>query len=91
MNCGKQIVGAFGVSNRVPFSMDTKISEANPEFWRERISEESMAKDTERNSGSGDIRAKYTGGPYTRSDDNTAEIFGKRCYREDKGAECQQA
>ena len=77
MNCGKQIVRAFGVSNRIPCGVDTKISEANPEFWRERISEEDMAKDTERNSGSGDNRGEYPGGPYTRGDDHTTEVFGK--------------
>ena len=37
MNSGKQTIRAFGISDRIPCSVDTKISEANPEFWCERI------------------------------------------------------
>ena len=51
---GEPIIRAFGLSDRVPCSMDTKISEANPEYWRQRISEKTLAKDIERYSGNGD-------------------------------------
>ena len=37
MNHGKQIIGAFGISDRIPCGMGSKISEAGPESWREGI------------------------------------------------------
>ena len=58
--------------------MDTKISEANPEFWRRRISREAMAKNHERNAGSGNDTAKYSGGPYPYDNDHSTEIFKDR-------------
>jgi hypothetical protein len=76
MHCGKQVVMAFGIANRIPCGLDTEISEENPEFWRRRISERALAKDIERNSGSGNTGTKYPGGPYPYDNDHTPEVFG---------------
>jgi len=75
MNRGKQTVGAYGISNRIPCGMDTKILEADPESWRGGIPNAVMAKDTERDAGGRDRGAKYPGGPYPWDNDHTAEIF----------------
>jgi hypothetical protein len=77
MNSGKQIIRAFGISDRIPCGMDTKISEANPESGREGIPCADMAKATERDAWGRDRRAKYPGGPYTHDNDHTPEIFGQ--------------
>jgi S1-C subfamily serine protease len=77
MNCGTQIIGALGISNRIPCGMDTKISEADPESWCEGIPYTSMAEDTERHAGGGDRRAEYPGGPYPHDNDHTAKIFSQ--------------
>ena len=50
MDRGKQVIRAFGISNRIPCGMDTKISEANPESWGERIPSEDMAEDPGRDA-----------------------------------------
>jgi hypothetical protein len=77
MDSGKQIIRAYGISNRIPCGMDTKISEANPESWREGIPNANVAKDIERHARGGDRGAKYPGGPYPHDNDHTPEIFGK--------------
>jgi len=50
MNRGKQVIRAFGISDRIPCGMDTKISEANPESWSERTSWDLLAEYTKRNA-----------------------------------------
>jgi hypothetical protein len=89
MDRGEPIIRAYGVSDRIPCCMDTKISEANPKYWRQRISEETVAKDTERDTGSRNIRAKYTGGPYRYDYNYPSEVFSERRDRENKGAKCK--
>ncbi len=48
MNYGEQIIRALGIQDRVPCSLDTKISEENPESWSEGVPHTNMAEDTER-------------------------------------------
>ena len=50
-----------------------------------------FSEDTEGDTRSRDFREKHAGGSYTRNNDNTAEIRGKRCYREDKRKERKYA
>ena len=90
MNHGKQIIGAFGISNRIPCGMDTKISEADPESWSEGIPNANLAEGIERYAWGGDRRAKYPGGPYTHDNDHTVKIFGQRGHRSDKVQERKQ-
>ena len=89
MNHGKQIIRAFGISNRIPCSMDTKISEADPESWGEGIPFANLAEDTAGDAWGGDRRAKYPGGPYPHDNDHSPEIFGQRGHRPDKVQECK--
>jgi hypothetical protein len=76
MDRGKSTVRAFGISNRIPCGVDTKISEANPESWGEGIPHANVAKGVERDAWGGDRGAKYPSGPYPYDNDNTPEIFG---------------
>ena len=81
MNRGQQTIGAFGISDRVPCGMDTKISEADSESWSEGIPHADMAEGIERHARGRDRGTKYSGGPYTYDHDHTAEICGQRCHR----------
>ena len=76
MDSGKQSIRAYGISNRIPCGMDTKISEADPESWREGIPWANVAKDIERHAWGGDRGAEYPGGPYPHDNDHTPEVFG---------------
>src|SRR5664279_175730 len=89
MNSGKQIIRAYGISNGIPCGMDTKISEAHPESWDERIPYANMAEDTEADARCGDRRTKYPGGPYTYNNNHSSEICGKRGNRAAEGPKCQ--
>ena len=77
INCGEQTIRAFGIQDRIPCCVDTKISEANPEFGRQRISTKAMAEDTESNAGRRAIGAKYSGGPYSYDYNHTPEVLSK--------------
>jgi hypothetical protein len=89
MNSGKQIIRAFGISNGIPCGMDTKISEAHPESWDERIPYATMAEDTEADARCGDRRTKYPGGPYTYNNNHSSEICGKRGNRAAEWPKCK--
>ncbi len=71
MKNGEQIIRALGIQDRIPCSVDTKISEENPESWSERIPNANMAEDTEGHARSGDGRTKYPSGPYPHDNDHS--------------------
>ena len=81
---GGQTIRAFGISDGIPYSMDTEISISRPEYWSEGVFGKTFSEGNERITGMRDSEVQHTAGSYTHGNDNTAEIFSEWSSREDK-------
>ena len=71
------VIGAYGISDRVPHRMDTEISPPYPESWRERLPPASFFEGSERYAGMRDGGVFHPGRPYPHGNGDSSEIFGK--------------
>jgi len=64
--------------------MDTEISLPRPESWRKSVFGEAVSLGDEEITGMRDSKIQNTAGSYTYGHDDTTEVCGECCSREDK-------
>ena len=57
---GNKSIRSWNISNRIPYSVDTKISAQNPESRNEWVHKKTFPENIARDAGSRDDRIKYT-------------------------------
>ena len=82
---GNQDFGAWCLSDRISYHMDSKISPPYPKSWGAGVYKKTFSECDERSSGMRDIGLSHGTRSYSPGDDHPAEICCGRCGGEDQG------